>query len=104
MELTKLHAENARPRMVRDVLGKATAHFAGFKVMYACTARHKKHRPVFRACDVVGVSRSGFFENTRRKSAEQPSKLSANKRSRKEALLAHIRAIYVGSRAQAALA
>jgi transposase InsO family protein len=47
------------------------------------------------ACDVLGVSTSRFFENMRRKSAEQPSRPGANKRVSNEALLVHIRAIHV---------
>ena len=62
---------------------------------YAWIARHKKHWPVSPACDVLGVSTSGFFENMRRKGAEQPSRPGANRRISGEALLAHIRAIHV---------
>ena len=62
---------------------------------YAWIARHKKHWPVSLACDVLGVSTSGFFENMRRKGAEQPSRPGANKRISSEALLAHIRAVHV---------
>ena len=62
---------------------------------YAWIKRHKKHWPVSLACDVLGVSTSGFFENMRRKGTEQPSKPGANKRISNEALLAHIRAIHV---------
>ena len=61
---------------------------------YAWIARHKKHWPVSLACDVLGVSTSGFFENMRRKGAEQPSRPGANKRISSEALLAHIRATH----------
>ena len=62
---------------------------------HAWIARHKKHWPVSFACEVLGVSTSDFFENMRRKGAEQPSKPGANKRISNEALLAHIRAIHV---------
>ena len=61
---------------------------------YAWIDRHNKHWPVSLACDVLGVSTSGFFENMRRKGAEQPSKPGANKRISNEALLVHIRAIH----------
>ena len=61
---------------------------------YAWIEGHKKHWPVSLACEVLGVSTSGFFENMRRKGAEQPSKPGANKRISSEALLAHIRAIH----------
>jgi transposase InsO family protein len=64
-------------------------------VKYAWIARHKKHWPVSLACDVLGVSTSGFFENMRRQGIDQPSKPGANKRISNEALLAHIRAIHV---------
>ena len=47
------------------------------------------------ACDVLGVSTSGFFEHMRRKGTDQPSEPGANRRISSEALLAHIRAIHV---------
>ena len=62
---------------------------------YAWIEGHKKHWPVSFACEVLGVSTSGFFENMRRKGAEQPSKPGANKRISNEALLAHIRDTHV---------
>ena len=61
---------------------------------YAWIARHKNHWPVSLACDVLGVSTSGFFESIRRQGSEQPSRPGANKRISSEALLAHIRAIH----------
>ena len=61
---------------------------------YAWIARHKKHWPVSLACDVLGVSTSGFFESMRRQVAEQPSKPGSNKRISNEALPAYIRAIH----------
>ena len=61
---------------------------------YAWIARHKNHWPVSLACDLLGVSTSGFFESIRRQGAEQPSRPGANKRISSEALLAHIRAIH----------
>ena len=62
---------------------------------YAWIARHKKHWPVSLACDVLGVSTNGFFENMQRTESEQPSGPGVNKRVSSEALLAHIRAIHV---------
>ena len=47
------------------------------------------------ACDVLGVSTSGFFEDMRRNVTDQTSKPGANRRISSEALLAHIRAIHV---------
>ena len=57
---------------------------------YAWIARHKNHWPVSLACDVLGVSTSGFFESIRRQGSEQPSRPGANKRISSEALLAHM--------------
>ena len=61
---------------------------------YAWIANNKKHWPVSLACDMLGVSTSGFFENERRKGADKTSKPGTNKRISNEALLAHIRAIH----------
>ena len=61
---------------------------------YAWIANNKKHWPVSLACDMLGVSTSGFFENVRRKGADKTSKPGTNKRISNEALLAHIRAIH----------
>jgi putative transposase len=49
--------------------------------------------PVTLACEVLGVSTSGYFEHQRRRSASQPSRPGARRLSN-EALLAHIRAIH----------
>lgn len=46
------------------------------------------------ACELLGVSTSGYFEHWRRKGANKPSKADTNKRIGSEALLAHIRAIH----------
>ena len=62
---------------------------------YAWIEGHKKHWPVSLACEVLGVSTSGFFESIRRQGAKQPSRPGANKRISSETLLAHIRAIHV---------
>ena len=61
---------------------------------YAWVQRHKTLWPVSLACDVLGVSTSGFFETMQRKGAEQLSRPGAKKRVSSEALLAHIRAIH----------
>ena len=61
---------------------------------YAWIAKHKTHWPVTLACEVLGVSTSGFFEHWRRKDAEKPSRPEAKKRISDEALLVHIKAIH----------
>ena len=61
---------------------------------YAWIASKKKHWPVSLACEVLGVSTSGYFENMRRKGTHKPSKPGASKRISNEALLAHIRTIH----------
>jgi putative transposase len=63
-------------------------------VKYAWIASNKKHWPTSLACEILGVSTSGYFEHMRRKGADKPSKPGANKRISNEALLAHIRAIH----------
>ncbi len=60
---------------------------------YAWIARHKTHWPITLACDVLGVSASGYFESIRRIQQERPRKPGAG-RIGNEALLAHIRAIH----------
>ena len=50
--------------------------------------------PVTIACEVLGVSSSGYFEHCKRKSQAKPSKPWANRRISNEELLAHIRAIH----------
>ena len=61
---------------------------------YAWIARHKALWPVTLACEVLGVSASGYFEHCRRKDAGKPSQPGANKRISDEALLVHIKAIH----------
>ena len=61
---------------------------------YAWIASNKKHWPVSLACEMLGVSSSGYFASMRRKSTDKPSKPGTNKRISNEALLAHIRAIH----------
>ena len=60
---------------------------------YAWIARHKTRWPITLACDVLGVSASGYFESLRRSQQERPSQPGAG-RIGNEALLAHIRAIH----------
>ena len=61
---------------------------------YAWIASNKAHWPITLACEVLGVSASGYFEHGRRKKLAKPSKPDARKRMSDEALLAHIRAIH----------
>ena len=61
---------------------------------YAWIASNKAHWPITLACEVLGVSASGYFEHGRRKKFPKPSKPGAHKRMSDEALLAHIRAIH----------
>ena len=61
---------------------------------YAWIVSNKAHWPITLACEVLGVSASGYFEHGRRKKAPKPSKPDAHKRMSDEALLAHIRAIH----------
>jgi putative transposase len=63
-------------------------------VKYAWIASNKAHWPITLACEVLGVSASGYFEHGRRKKLAKPSKPDARKRMSDEALLAHIRAIH----------
>jgi hypothetical protein len=63
-------------------------------VKYAWIASNKAHWPITLACEVLGVSTSGYFEHGRRKRLPQPSKPGVHKRMSDEALLAHIRAIH----------
>ncbi len=61
---------------------------------YAWIASNKAHWPITLACEVLGVSTSGYFEHGRRKKFPKPSKPGAHKRMSDKALLAHIRDIY----------
>jgi transposase InsO family protein len=63
-------------------------------VKYAWIASNKAKWPITLACDVLGVSASGYFEHWRRKKLETPTKPGANRRMSDEALLVHIRAIH----------
>ena len=55
---------------------------------------HSKLLPVTLACELLGVSASGYFEHWRRQDASKPSRPGANKRISDEALLVHIKAIH----------
>ncbi len=57
-------------------------------------ARHKALWPVTLACEVLGVSASGYFEHWRRKDTDKPGRPGATKRITGEALLVHILAIH----------
>jgi putative transposase len=63
-------------------------------VKYACIDRHKVMWPVTLACEMLGVSASGYFEHWRRRDADQPSRPRASKRISDEALLVHIKIIH----------
>jgi putative transposase len=63
-------------------------------VKYAWIASNKAKWPITLACDVLGVSASGYFEHWRRKKLDKPTKSGANRRMSDEALLVHIRAIH----------
>ena len=67
---------------------------------YAWIAGNKAHWPITLACDVLGVSASGYFEHGRRRSLDKPSKLGTFKRMSDEALLTHIRAIHAEVKAE----
>ncbi len=67
---------------------------------YAWIASNKAHWPITLACDVLGVSASGYFEHGRRRSLDKPSKLGTFKRMSDEALLTHIRAIHAEVKAE----
>lgn len=61
---------------------------------YAWIARHRARWPVSLACEVLGVSASGYFEHTRLRAAGEPGKAGANGRVSDEALLVYIKAIH----------
>jgi putative transposase len=63
-------------------------------VKYAWIASFKTRWPITLACDVLGVSASGYFEHLRRKAMDKPAKPSASGRMSDERLLVEIRAIH----------
>jgi putative transposase len=62
-------------------------------VKYAWIAINKARWPITLACDVLGVSASGYFERLRRNVDDKPSKPGASNRMSDERLLVEIRAI-----------
>ena len=67
---------------------------------YAWVTSNKTHWPITVACDILGVSASGYFEHGRRKSLDKPSKPGTFKRMSDEALLIHIRVIHAKVKAE----
>jgi transposase InsO family protein len=63
-------------------------------VKYAWIASFKTRWPITLACDVLGVSASGYFEHLRRKALDKPTKPGASSRMSDERLLVEIRAIH----------
>ncbi len=61
---------------------------------YAWIARNKTQWPIGLACEVLGVSTSGYFQHQRKKVLEQPKKVVQPENLSNEALLAHIKAIH----------
>ena len=66
---------------------------------YAWIASHKARWPVTVACEVLGVSTSGYFEQQRRRSSGRPSEPSGT-RVNSDALLAHIRSIQADTKGE----
>ena len=82
MELKRLRAQLARVTMMRDIIKKATAYFAQEALLnYAWIARHKALWPVTLACEVLGISASGYFEHWRRKDCTKPSRPAGGKQA-----------------------
>jgi putative transposase len=63
-------------------------------VKYAWIASNRTRWPITLACDVLGVSASGYFEHLRRKAVDKAAKPGANNRVSDERLLVEIRAIH----------
>lgn len=61
---------------------------------YAWIAKHRARWPITLACEVLGVSASGYFEHWRRKDAGKPGGPGTSRRISDEALLVHILAIH----------
>ena len=61
---------------------------------YAWIARNKSQWPIGLACEVLGVSTSGYFQHQRKKVLERREKGVKPERLSNEALLAHIKAIH----------
>ena len=67
---------------------------------YAWISSHKAHWPITLACEVLGVSASGYFEHERCRKLDKPSKPGVHQRMSDEALLTHIRAIHAEVRGE----
>ncbi|MGA2553110.1 MAG: IS3 family transposase, partial [Burkholderiaceae bacterium] len=94
MEIARLRAENARLKMERDILGKSDGVLRERTfVKYAWIERNRRIWPVSLACDVLGVSPSGYHEHRVRQA--RPRRHHSN-----DALLVHIRAVHSESRGE----
>ncbi|MFM8584300.1 MAG: IS3 family transposase [Planctomycetaceae bacterium] len=86
-EVLRLRAENERLRMEREILKKATAFLReGVAMRYAFIEEHRQQWPIAVVCEVLGVSRSGFYAWRRRPPSAQAQ--------RREALTQEIRAVH----------
>ena len=100
MELARLGAELARVKMERDILKKCDGVLCkAISVKYAWIASHKARWPVSVACEVLGVSTSGYFEHQRRRRSGLPSE-PGGAGVGNEALLAHIWAIQIDTKGE----
>ena len=61
---------------------------------YAWVAGNQSNWPVTLACDVLGVSPSGYFKHLRRKALDKPTRAGPNNRMSDERLLVEIRVIH----------
>ena len=61
---------------------------------YAWIAGFKTRWPITLACEVLGVSASGYFESLRRKALDKPTKPGVNGRMSDGRLLVEIRSIH----------
>ncbi len=92
MEIARLRAELARVKMERDILGKSDRvlrEVAGMK--YAWIERNRRHWPISLACEVLGVSPSGYHE---RKAREIGDTSRPRRNISDDVLLVHIRAVH----------
>lgn len=75
MELARLRAQLARVTMERDILKKPRRTSLGNRCEVRPDSQQQSALAHHLACEVLGVSASGYFENGRRKKLPQPSKL-----------------------------
>jgi len=68
-------------------------------VKYAWIAKNRATWPITLACEVLGVSTSGYFDHQRRRELASPSR-PGGQRVSNEALLAHIRVIHAESKGE----